>query len=406
MNRYRILFHSDHGIAFRERAVSSRYLRSPLFWLEFICFFLMATPFELQIGSGYVYLIKLCALFLLIISRLLSGNQGLDKRIFFVLALIALILVVNFSDASIRLIFVVLLMLLGAALGQLKQHHWKERLLALVTCYLFIHLFGFFLSASYFYLRGEILDFHAFIFPGSSRIGQVGQAARLSGFQLEPGTYAQWMLIMLVLRCMLMGRIISIFTGVVVASVLFTISLWAVVGVLIFLISAVLELILHGNFGQKLRMLLSALVLTAAVIAAVSLVPDVIVESGADYLESKAEMNSESGLNKKWALEEFRRSVGKILVLGEPLEPGLCPSCVAPQDVGAGLNSAYYFGVFPAILLFGYAFYEVLRKYGVPFVACVAIMLAWKAPFYDPALWMVIGVIFNHRIKNNVKLAT
>lgn len=401
MNGYRIFSHSDDEIALRGRAVSSRYLRSSQFWFEFVWFFLVATPFELQIGSGYVYLIKLSALFLLIISRLLSSKARIDRRIFFVMAVAILILVVNISDVSNRIIFAALFILLGAALGQLKQHHWKERLLALVTCYLFIHLFGLCLSAAYFYLRGEMLDLHGFVFPGSSRIGQIGQVARLSGFQLEPGTYAQWMLIMLLLRCMLIGRIISIFTGVVVASVLVTISLWAVIGVLILLTSAVLEIIFKGDFGKKLRMLLTVLVLIAAAIAALSHVPDAISEAGASYLESKAEMNTESGLNKKWTLEEFHRNVGRILLLGEPLEPGLCPYCAAPEDVGVGINSAYYFGIFPAVLLFGSAFFVVFRKHGLPFVVCAGIVLIWKATFYDPLFWILIGVIFNTQMVNH-----
>ncbi len=361
------------------------------FWVECVCFFLIATPFELEMGSGYAYAIKAFACILLLAPRLVLTRASIDARMAWIVVLAVLFLAVNIQSPSDRLISAFFLIPLGASLGLLKNTEWNQRLLDIVTVYLLVHLGGFMFSFVEFVLRGSVLDLHGMLFPAQSRAHVLGSAARLSGFHNEPGTYAQWMLMVTFLRCLLTQRIASPLTLIVGITALATLSLWAVAGGALLLIAVLLDALSRGRMERRVRAVLSTLLICAAAAMAITVLPGSFLQDALTYLGVKAEMSTVSGLSKLWALRELQSQFSEVLVLGGSMDPGFCPYCPSPQDLGTWASSAYYFGILPYALFIALLTTNLLRVHGLPYMPFLAIMLIWKAAFYDPLLWMIIG---------------
>lgn len=360
------------------------------FWVEFSCFFLIATPFELAIGSGYGYAIKTIACAVLLGPRLASGRASIDPRFGWVAVLALLFLAANVANPSLRAIHAFFLILLGAALGLMKSEEWNRRLLDLVTLYIVVHLAGFAFVFLAFLLRGEVIDLHGMVFPSASRAYAVGSAARLSGFHNEPGTYAQWMLMATFLRCLLTRRIASMLTVAVGVSMVMTFSLWAVAGAALLILAIALEILFRARIGRKIRFLVSAVLLSQAVLIAIAYLPGGMLKDGLAYLQLKAEMGSESGIDKLMAMAELRERLPELIFLGAPVEPGFCPYCLSPQDVGLWANSIFYFGLVPSLIISAVLAISIYRKLGIAYFPFLIAILLWKAVFYDPFLWIII----------------
>ena len=253
------------------------------------------------------------------------------------------------------------------------------------------HLIGILLGAALYFLRGEVVDLHAMLFAGTSRAEDVRGVLRLSGFQVEPGNYAQWALMTVFFRSLLMGKILSLFNVIIASSVLLTLSLWGFLGLALFVTAVVLEMMTNIRHAQRGRILLSLAVLVVLGTVVWSNIPEAVVESAVAFLDQKASMKSETGLNKLWAMEAFKQSVVDILVVGQPMVPGLCPECLAPQDTGAFVNMMFYCGIFPTMLFLSVVAFRLVRSSGIRFVPLFWAMLLWKAVFYDPLLWAMIG---------------
>jgi hypothetical protein len=378
----------------KHRTYSAKwFIRTVRFWIECACFFVIATPFELEIGSGYGYTIKALAGAVLLVPRVVAGRVSMDRGLVWIAVLATLFLVANIHNPSIRALLAFFLILHGAALGLLKSEEWNRRLLSMVTVYIQVHLAGFTFALIAFFVLGNVVDLHNVAFPGASRAHEIGAAARLSGFHNEPGTYAQWMLMAVFLRCLLTRRIACPLTVVSGASAIMTFSLWAVAGTGLLLLAIALEVLLRFKGVGKIRFLISALLLSQAVMIAVSYLPSDVLDDGLAYLQLKLEMESDSGLEKLLAMTELKEKLPELVVLGGPVEPGFCPHCLSPQDLGIWATHVYYFGLISSTLLFVFFLLAIYQGWGVHYLPFLIAMLTWKAVFYDLLLWTIIGFV-------------
>jgi len=368
-------------------------LTSPRFWIEAVCFFILATPFELEIGSGYGYAIKTACMLVLLAPRVVFGGATLGPSFIGVVLLAFLFLGINVLDVSQRAIFAFILIVVGAALGQLRSDEWNGRLLAVVDLYLAVHLIGFVIALLAFLIAGSVLDLHALLFPMSGRAGQIGLAARLSGFHNEPGTYAQWMLAVVLLRSLITGRIVSIITGLVGLTALLTVSLWAIVGVSLLAVAALLETFGQSKLNRGLRTAFSAVLLIIASLSVLALLPGSILAEATRFLATKAQLTTISGIDKVYALKSLQAKVSEIVILGEPLARPFCPSCLSPQDLGLWAGATYYLGLLPSLALAVFLALATTRSRGLAFIPLLLMIGLWKAHFYDPLLWVIVGYV-------------
>ncbi|RYE49440.1 MAG: hypothetical protein EOP24_03150 [Hyphomicrobiales bacterium] len=366
--------------------------RSPWFWFESICFFLIATHFEFgQTGSGFAYAIKLACLVVLFLPRFAISTATVGSAIAWIAILAGLFLLVNVVESTDRAIIAFALVVVGSSVGLLRDRAWEQRFVAILTGYLVFHLGGFAFQIGQFLLDGRIVELHGLIFPSASRAYAVGNAARLSGFHIEPGTYTQWMLMVTFLRCLLVRRIASPLSGAVVVSTLTTLSLWALIGVALFAAAATIEAVLQSTVWQKVRVAYLILFFGAAVVVLLYALPESTIRDAMMYLDIKSDLTSQSGVDKLVALAAILDKIPDVLIIGAPMSSTFCDACLSPQDLGVWASLIYYFGLLPAAVIVGLVSWSVMTKLGVSYVPLLAGLLLWKAQFYDPLLWIIVG---------------
>lgn len=372
-----------------------KYARRPVFWLNCVLFFLIATPFELQ-SSGLGWLIKLLCVIVMVVPLAVRNKGGLH-RIHPMLAIaVAALVVANVLSISDRAILAIALIVTASLLGQFRNDEWLEQFGHILFVYLAVHAAGFLVQLAALWGTANLLDLHSLIFPGVSRIERIGLHGRLSGFHVEPGTYSQWMLMSVFLRSLIMRRLLTPFNAAIAFTGLATTSLWGALAVGLFLIAVILEALMASTLAVWSKNLgrLALLVLVVAGLA--TQVPGPLREESLAYLETKAEMKSESGMDKLLAIGALERDFWEVFFLGGSIKPGFCPYCVAPNDAGLWANAIYYFGF---LVAFGLAAVLVLRVglfWGVAYLPLIAAMFVWKAHFYDPFVWVLIGHIMSH----------
>ncbi|OEO28647.1 hypothetical protein VW23_004210 [Devosia insulae DS-56] len=308
-----------------------------------------------------------------------------------VFILACVFLSVNLIETTDRAVIAFALIAVGSAVGQLRDPNWDDRLIALLTVYLVIHLGGFIFQVGQFLLQGQILELHGLIFPSASRAYQIGTAARLSGFQIEPGTYAQWMLMATFLRCLLLRRIISPLTVAIVASTLVTLSLWAVIGAALFSAGAIIEAVFQSTVRNKFRATYLVLIFGVAFLIFFYSLPDATIRDSLTYLDVKADLTSTSGTDKVAAVGAIFERVFDVLIFGAPMGSRFCEACLSPQDVGIWANLIYYFGLLPTLAVVGLTAWSIASRWGPSYLPLLVALLSWKAQFYDPFLWIILG---------------
>ena len=362
----------------------------PLFWIACALFFIVATPFELE-QSGYTYAIKVGALLALLFYAVSLRMARLS--LFHPLVAIALVSfsAVNLMSPSDRALLGTFAMLLGSSLGFARGNSWDKEFLAIVSVFLFVHVSGLLASVTYFYATGSILDLHDYLFPGEARVEQRGAIARTAGFHTEPGTYSQWTIMALFLRCLVTRRLFTLWNGLAAFSAVLTVSLWGIIGFSIFASACAIESLIAPGRGRRIRSILSFVFFASMVgLLAVNASSDVI-DDAVKFLELKGEMTTQSGLDKILGAEFIQQHIYNVVLVGEPLVPGFCPACLSPQDSGVGLNGLYYFGLVPFAALIGGAGIRLATRWNFSFIAPLALLLVWKAPVYEPLLWIIIA---------------
>ena len=367
-------------------------------WLTSFLFFILATPFELN-ASGAGYLIKsFCALGLWIIATHVYGARFSSLNLFVAFPFVCFI-AANVFEPSLRAAIAAIAMAASITLGTTQGQRWFQQLNLCIKHYLWIHLVGFVLSLAAVYLFSIPIDLHGLIFPMASRSESLGMIYRLGGLHTEPGTYAQWMYMALFLKAMLERRILSHFNIAVIASILLTLSVWALFAVIVYLLAVVVELAFQTKRGQLSRSLAAILVASAiALLFWFNISPDAYSEFAA-YVGVKSELRSESGYNKVMGVYYFQDKLLEIVFIGKPIAPGLCPSCISPQDIGLMLNSMYYFGVVAFVLLMLAFFGNLVICVGIPFVVMAALVTVWKAAFYDPLWWVIVCTVLSSTLR-------
>jgi hypothetical protein len=368
-----------------------RYLGSPLYYVQVVMFFLLATPFELTAGSGYSYFAKLiCAVGLIVTSGAMASLRP-NTTLFLSVFLALIFLIANSNNPNDRVLLAFATILITVILGNLRTEPWNARLCAILSGFLAVHAAALLVVFANFFLRGDIIDLHSMVFPGAARTEQYGSVARIAGLHVEPGTYAQWTMAALFFRALITRSLGTPFNFAIVLTVALTFSLWAAMAVIVFLIGVLIEFILTRSTTTRWRAFLAIGLAGAAIYLVGTGLPQQFSDDALGFFQLKLN-NSESSLDKLLATAEFWRTLPNNLVIGSPVTPGFCPACLAPTDVGLWANLIYYFGLLPMLFLFA-AMAGQLLKWGIAFAVLAALMLVWKASYFDPLLWLIIAFV-------------
>jgi len=387
-------------IGFRQ---SLRLLARPHIWALSALFFVVATPFELD-QSGIVYLLKICALLGMIAYAVVARGAQIGRFSLLVMAIVVVMFLTNLSNLTTRTVIAVAAIIAGALLGQTRGDKWNDEFRFIIKMYLAVHCSGLLYAALLFYGAGKLTELHDIVFPHISRTEAYGIVGRLSGFHNEPGTYSQWMLLSLYLLALAQGRLYSIWNAFIAFSVVITVSLWGVLAFGIFAAAFIIEMLLSQTKSNKSRIFLSFVLFVLVVIIIVLNAPSDVVDDVKQYLMLKGEMDTQSGIDKIYAMEFMRKEFLDVFVLGGGFDPGFCPKCISPQDSGVGMTGTYYFGFVLFATLIVTLMARIFRLWGISFIIPFALLLVWKAHVYEPLLWVIIGYIMKGPVKRRLAL--
>lgn len=258
-----------------------------------------------------------------------------------------------------------------------------------------------FLQTFIFFITNDILLIHEFVFPFSqARIGeevQYNNLTRMGGMYIEPGTYSNYMFLLLTLYMLLKKKLTSKLIFFTAVSMILTYSLWGMIFASYLLILISFVNIVKLPLKSKL-FLLTALIFTS--------IYGVSILKNSDMMQfgiEKMTRNSQEGStgSKKQAYEVFSNNIEDFLIIGDGFAPEIRGKISSLQDAGLLLNISIVFGImFTLILLVMYVtFFLLLADYTI-LLASIPLFLS-KLFYWDPGLWLLFFMlIYGYLVRN------
>ncbi|MER8772052.1 hypothetical protein NKH63_25415 [Mesorhizobium sp. M0960] len=384
------------------RRVASSEAIGPFDWLIlFPLFIVIATQLEISDdpGSGGVafFIRSLAALTFLGGMVVRFGISAFHANVAIIAAFLLYFCVINISDFSRFSLMAIAFMSWGLAFGVVTLPAWRKRLEFLLRAYLVFNVAGLVLALAIFLLSGKIIDLHGMVFPFSaSRAGTMMNQVRLSGFQIEPGSYSNIVYLLVFLRCLFRRRIVNFLDLFAMLSTVATLAAWAVVGAAVYIVCFAIEFtILNPKVPKILRF---AAVLFSASLLAITvplIAPQFFGSQYVEYFSDRFSVDEGkgSGYYKDQAFRAWQDSAGEGMLLGSPLPRTFCDYCLSPQDLGLVFNMFFYIGIIPSLLILLASSIQLFRLWGPSFVLLFCPFLVTKLFFYDPMVWLTFGII-------------
>lgn len=255
---------------------------------------------------------------------------------------------------------------------------------------------------------GTVLDLHGLIYPsGESRITSAGAFLRFTGIHTEPGTFANWVYGLIIIRAILSGRLFDWLNTVAVTSFLFTLSAWGAMTAIVYFTALVLSSAFNHGAGRRRTLVIGFSGACVLVLYAYQVFGDVFQEAF-DYLSARSELADTSGFAKLDAINGFRQIWPEIVVLGMPLSYDFCNGCLSPQDVGVFINLAVRLGVLAGLTVFCVIAIRFFSLHGLSGVLVVTPLLFAKYYYFDPVFWLIFTCCFlraRHELIEETSLA-
>lgn len=348
-------------------------------------------------GSGFTLAIRTAATCALLLLLLLRPESRLPTGHFYVsVAICGYFVFVNSGNPSFFAVMGALSIFAGLAISSLALTSARATVLLLTRYYIAFNLLGLVWAGALLITTGNMVDLHQVAFPWSTaRVGEMLNVIRLTGFQIEPGNYANAIYLFVLISGLLRKRLFGWLETLSMASTVLTFSAWAAVGVVVYIAAVALEFVSSpsatSRFGRWTIALLACLVL---VTSAPFLVTGYSDNEYVRYFISRfgGDVGQGSLFLKSQAFEAWKATPWLDMIFGRPMPDSFCASCVSPQDLGTLLNLTYYFGVvFSAIFITAFAL-RLWHAYGISFVVAALPLIVTKFYYYDPFVWLALGL--------------
>lgn len=370
----------------------------------FPLFVIVATHLEIAGDfslSGWAFLYRMIAFISLAIYVVLV--YGIKEDVTRLTGTIILIstyfLIINGQNVGFFVIMGTVFISLGLIFGFLSSRSLSSKFDFLTRAYLIFNIFGLFLAIALYYATSELIDLHSLVFPFSaSRIGEHLGQVRLSGFQIEPGNYANAIFLIVVFRSIINRKIFDYINSFSILTTILTYSAWAPLGILVYFTSSVFEFLVNKKSNKrKIRLffLYRFFIFLFLFISMLWVISYVVKLDMFQIFNARYGDGYDAGSTefKREALTAWLGFVDMRLLVGRPMGETFCIGCEAPQDLGTGFNMVFYLGALPTTLLFAIAWANLTRATNFAFSFLVLPLFVTKYFFYDPLYWMVIGVM-------------
>lgn len=369
-------------------------------WLVgFVAFVLFSTRNEfadVDAGSGLAFLLRLIAFAIfLVVGFLRCSKAPSAQQVTFAVGIALVILASNIIDLRPFVFMAMLAIVMGAIFPAIYSLENRWRTVSFLSAYIILNIVSIAGAVLYYEATGSFYDIHAALFPWSvSRAGEFIGVARLSGIQVEPGTYANAVFATVFLKALLERRISTPLNAAAMVSTLFSNSAWSLIGVSGFFAASLFENVTgrtNAIRGQSYALKIAALVTIC--IAVVIYLGDVTTTS---YFSKRfsLEAGAGSGIYKAEALTAWWSELqGLAIFFPRAMSDSFCTFCISVQDIGVGFNLIYYFGALLAVPLFAVLIYLSLAKFGAQYIILLITFMATKYYYYDMVVWMIFGCI-------------
>lgn len=278
------------------------------------------------------------------------------------------------------------------AMGLVGANRNKELIYALDILMIF-WIFAFIFQITLYLLSGAIVDIHNIMHPLSEgRIHELGGAlVRFTGVQTEPGTYANYLYGLALLRAIVNCNLFDRINLVGITSVLLSLSAWGMIVALIYLACHYISYIKNTkqNIGTYKKFLL-AIILVPLIIYTLTDFNFLENTDTFDYFLFRSDLEDESGFSKVLAFESFLHNIGDSIFFGKPLEYNYCPKCISPQDAGIFINLTIKAGLIFCIIVFIFIGFVYFQQFGILGMIVLLPLLFSKFFYFDPLLWIII----------------
>lgn len=321
--------------------------------------------------------------------------QGLSSRLPLILGVCIYFLLLNLFDLTPFALMSLVFISVGLATGSCLARFRPVMLDVLLRTYVAFNVLGLALALALLLGTGEIVDVHQLVFPFStSRVEEYLGHIRVAGFQVEPGTYTNVIYIFVLMRSILRGRLYSRLDLVAMLSTLATLAAWAPIGVGAYLVALCLEsvLVARGAHMRKRRLQIGLLLLLAVAMAPFM---GAIAESEFVTYFSKRYQGGESSGSTQLKIDAFNAWLAHVdvrMLLGTALPDTYCADCDSLQDLGVLPNMAFYLGLIPTAALLVVLWVRLWRTSVAILVFSLPVAVT-KFYFYEPVVWVLIGII-------------
>lgn len=372
-----------------------RFIKTLPIFLLFLGLLYSFIPFEtsnpslsMKIRAFTAMLIMLYAL----IQNKLKVRVNTMGKLIMIFSLIIIIANGIISFSTLIFLFAVAL-LFGFIVASIIQNNdtFKQKFLLAFGWLIYISIFSFILQFIVFYLFGNLLDLHSFVFPLSEgRIGiqtLFGDLYRLGGIYIEPGTYANYLYLFLLIYLFISKDITSPILFIGAITIILSYSVWGMAFGSYFLIMLIFLKLKNTSWLSRIILLI---LLVSVSIYNIDLV---IESSAAEFATDKVSSDNESTLSKKLTLQYFQNNLEDFLLLGEGFAPKFDMKIQSVQDAGLLVNISMAMGILFTIVIFSSYVYLCIKWKLLSVLMLSLPIFVSKVYYWDFSFWLFFFLV-------------
>jgi hypothetical protein len=361
----------------------------------FICLLYGWIPFEAE-TYAMSFRIHLIFMFLLMLYAFYSNSFKISKYsilFFFTLIFISGLLFFK-SYGSAIFSFVTSILFASIVVPTLfNNSKFKNYFTQALYLLIIMSISMFFLQIIIYISTGNLPLLHELIFPFSkARIAteiQFDNLTRMGGMYIEPGTYSNYMFILLTIYFILKKKVNYYLLFICALSIILTYSLWGMIFATYLLIIIFLVQLKRISFHKKILLLF--IVFSVLFYINQNIQHNNAIQYGIEKLQRNGTNNSTGA--KKTAYKEFINSIENYFILGDGFSPKLQKKVLSLQDAGLILNLSIVFGIIFTIcfLLIYLILVFKLTNITIAFISLPIFMS--KLFYWDPAIWLLFFML-------------
>ena len=368
-----------------------------IYYTSVFLYFLFYTRTEftgigLGVNAGLSYILRALSLFGLIgLFFLIESNKIKKDKLYIVVFFGFYLAISNISGVTYFSFIVIACVVSGILFAASASGSGKLWHLQLNEIYLKVNVAGLVLAFVSYNFMGAEIDYHHLMFPWSiARAQEFLGHYRITGFQIEPGTYTASIYSLVVVNSFFKRSIGGFLQISSMLSTLFTFSAWAALANA-FYFSALMLYFFSSRLSVKKFIFLNSLIVCSLIVFG-SVYDMVLSSEYYSYISDRFDSNDATGSMsaKIIAWRAWKENFNVSMAFPHSVTDPYCLNCASPQDLGTIVNMFYYIGGLVTTLIVFAVFWGCIKKFGFSFFVLFVPLVFAKFFFFDPVVWYMM----------------